>query len=152
MKPDLLNDIIHDSAYETFREQLLRQIEIEARRKRVARAASWMALAASLAVFFILQKSSPRITPAPSIPVQIVAENPITLKNRPLNPSQILTTRSLSGLVFTTDPQQKLPSISDTELLALFPKKPIGLACMPRSACRFFFIDPSDEQLFMSSN
>jgi hypothetical protein len=149
MKPNLLDDVLHEGAYTGFREELLRKVEVEARRKRFARGARWIALAAGIAILFVLPKAP---SPVPVVGVRMVADNPIVIRTAPLKISQVLESRAIPNLVIETDHTQLAAPISDSELLALFPKKPVGLASTVTGARRLLFLNPADERRFMSSN
>src|SRR4051812_34478328 len=126
MKTNLLKDVLNEGDYAEFREGLRREAEAAARRKRMARTTRWLALAACVALlvgisFFPRRSQQIAIVPTKTSTVSI-------LKTKPLRPEQILVTRATSDLVIATDQSRHVRSISDNELLALFPNHPVGIA------------------------
>jgi len=153
MKPNLFNDVLTEGSYAGFREELLEQIETEARRKRFTRASRWLAAAAAIAMLFVLNRTpEPERTNSATIHHVAPKPNPTVISTIPLQASQILQTRPTPEFMMTTDQSRRFPSLSDSELLALFPKKPIGLASTVDGKRHFFFLDRADQRRFMSSN
>jgi hypothetical protein len=151
MKPNLLNDILCEGSYAGFREELLQRIEAEARRKRLRRASRWLAAAAAIVILFALNRA-PEPQESVAFAVPRPAPNPVLIGTVPLKTSQILETHPTPEFVMVTDRSRKFPSLSDSELLALFPKKPVGLASTVDGKRQFFFVNRADKRRFMSSN
>jgi hypothetical protein len=152
MNPNLLQDILNEGNYPAFRENLLREVASAARRRRLARLTRHLALAACLVLAAGILFAPRPLQTSRSTPVAATGTSVPILHTVPLRPSQILETHSSPNLVFTTDQSHRLPSISDDELLALFPRHSRGLAATAQGAKRFFFLDPADVKTFSSSN
>ena len=147
----LLNDILTEGDYAEFRETVAARVQSEARRKRVASSSQWLALAAAVAIavssFFVAPKKKLQPAVAKAAP-----EAAYVLRTTALAESQILVTRAVSIAEITTDHSKMLPSISDAELLELFPHHATALAAIGRAPKQFFFINPKDAAKFMASN
>lgn len=161
MKPNLLNDVLKEGDYARFRESLAVRIEAEARRKRMQRRSIWLALAASITVLFIISARVKTEPPQIARRVEIPAADS-QFRTHPIDPEQILTTqsfapgvafetRSAPQFVFATDPSRGIDSISDSELLDLFPNCPTGLLAV-HGRMSLVFLDPEDAATFMSAN
>jgi hypothetical protein len=158
MKPNPLHDILNEGDLPAFREDILHQVTRAARKRRIALLAQRLSLAACLAIALgILFMRRPHSQKSTSAPTSIAAEAPASavpiLRTVPLRPSQILETHFNPKLVvITTDQGHHLQSISDDELLALFPRHSRGLASTWQGLKRFFFLDAADAKTFTSSN
>src|SRR5262245_57111050 len=121
MSPELLKEILEEGDYAKFREDMLARALRETRRRRFRVGQKLLAMAAGMALIGGAIWAS--LSPERSIRKAEVAETKITipfLRTVPLKPSQTLETRVSPRLVFSTDVQRLQPSISDSELLALF--------------------------------
>ncbi len=152
MKPNLLKDTLDEGDYSSFRDALQARVGREARRLRMRRQAVWLAMAAAIALtagsIFSLRQLETR--PAAAIPS--ARETVSILVTKPIDPSLILENRVIPGLAFSTDHSRPIATISDAELFALFPGKPVGLIQTPSGARRFIFVDPNDVREFVSSH
>jgi len=144
----LLNDILAEGDYADFREALAARIQAEARRKRFAHTSRWLALAACVAIALSLFRS----TPPKAVQVTRVSEPAYVLHTSALAENQILATHSAAVIELATDHSQIIPSISDSELLNLFPNHATALASIGHAPKRFFFINPKDAAAFTASN
>jgi hypothetical protein len=161
----LLQDVLAENDFPEFRESLAARIEAEARRKRVVRHARWLAMAACIALLGTLtfmnhnpKAPQQQVVAAP----EPVAPNASWLRTVPLPAGQILVTKSLGSaelssasipnLAFATDHAKTLPSISDSELLELFPNRARAIASTGHGARQFFFLNPADARAFTASN
>src|SRR5205085_9153836 len=104
---------------------------------------------------FLFPRQQPIQSPAAAIP-----EEAFIVRTVPLSKSSILQTVSAASftiestpapeIAFSTDHSQPLPSISDAELLALFPHKATALL-RANEGKRFLFLDPKDAAEFLAS-
>jgi hypothetical protein len=164
MKPNsLLSDVLAEGDYPAFREALAARVEAEARLRRSHRATRWLALAAciALAAGLLFQNHRP-VRSTSSGPATPATEPSYVLRTQPLLPAQILstaplalvelTTAPLGSIALSTDHSSPPPSISDAELLRLFPNHATALASTATGIRKFFFVEPEDARAFMSSN
>jgi hypothetical protein len=162
MKTDLLNDLMNEGDYADFRVELEKQFRAEVSRRKWKRHSVWLAIAASVALIAVI--SFPRRTEIATqatqmiVPPRAVVPTIITAKmnaNDVLETSTagvpVLATQPLIANVITTDHSRTLQSISDEELLKLFPEHATGLLAA-QGGKRFVFLDPADAKRFMSSN
>lgn len=159
MNPNLLNDVLRESDYPAFREELLQRVQSEARRKRRARTTRLLALAACLALIvgtLFLNRPQPKTIVTATTPVVAAKVEPTPLipviHTAPLKQTQVLETRSNPKLVLSTDSARRPRAISDSELMGLFPRSPVGFASTTTGEKRFIFANPAEAHFFMSSN
>lgn len=146
---NLLNDVIREGDYGEFRERLAKQVRRAARLNRWRHTRKWMAVAAAIAFIpFLIPTEKPLPTPAPLAKVETVPY----LKTIPLKPEQILTTRSAAHITIQTDHTRKFPSISDNELLSIFPRRRTALIASSAHEKRLLFLNPKDATRFVVSN
>jgi hypothetical protein len=159
MKPNLLDDVIQDGDYSAFRDELRARFIGEARRARRRRTTAWLAMAASIALLgFVVFFSRPHRN---SAVVQGAKETVATIRTTTLKPEEMLATttsvlvaldtRSFTASTFSTTRNVDVQSLTDADLLALFPEHPAGLIAA-HGEKRFLFLDPADTKRFMSSN
>jgi hypothetical protein len=162
MKTNLLNDVVCEGDFADFRADLAKQFRAEVRRRKWKRQSAWLALAAAIALAALLNfQKQPQIqvvtrstvTPrdvVPTITTSMMKIDELLITAR--EPVPIIRTQPLTaGIIVMTDHSRAWPSISDDELLNLFPKQPTGLMAA-RGEKRFIFLDPKDARRFMSSN
>jgi hypothetical protein len=162
MKTNLLNNVICEGDFADFRADLAQQFRGEVRRRKWKRQSAWVAIAAAIALvaFLNFQKqpqtqvvTRPVIAPrdvVPTITTSMMKADEILVTAKEMVP-MIRTQPLTAGAMVMTDHSKTWPSISDDELLDLFPKKPTGLMAS-RGEKRFIFLDPNDARRFMSSN
>jgi hypothetical protein len=159
MKPNLLDAVIQDGNYSAFHDELRARFIGEARRARRRRMTAWLAMAASITlVGFIVSFSHPSRNPAVS---QVAKETVPTIRTTALKPEEILVTmpsvlaaldtHSFTAATFSTTRNIDVQSLTDADLLALFPEHPAGLIAA-HGKKRFIFLDSADAGQFLSSN
>ena len=162
MKTDLLNDVMNEGGYADFRVELEQQFRTEVSRRKWKRHSVWLAIAASVALIAVISfpKRGEIATQATqtSVPPRAVVPTIFTAK---MNANDVLVTSAETVLVLrtqpliadviTTDHSRTLRSISDEELLKMFPEHATGLFAA-RGGKRFVFLDPDDAKRFMISN
>jgi hypothetical protein len=162
MKTNLLNDVISEGDYADFRVELEQRFRAEVSRRKWKRHSVWLAIAASVALIAVISfPKRPEIvtlTTETIMPPRAVVPTIITAK---MNAKDVLVTSTeavpvlrtqpLIADVITTDHSRTLRSISDEELLKLFPEQATGLFAA-QGGKRFVFLDPDDAKRFMISN
>lgn len=163
MKPNLLNDVVYEGDYADFRTQLEQRFCAEVRRRNWKRYSAWVSVAATIALITMLAFRQQRPVTnvatqkfaAPRDAVPTITTSMMKFKNdlliSPKDPVPVFRTRPLAAEVIATDRSRSLPSVSDDELLRLFPKHPTGLMAA-HGEKRLIFLDPADAKRFMSSN
>jgi hypothetical protein len=154
----LLSDVLRNESYVAFRAELHQKSLAEFRRQRwVQRRSRFLALAACVPVLLGLYLFlTPRAVNR-SEPQAVVA----TIRSRPLSKDQIITTARLAGTLVTTIPQdlrltlplatievvrtgiqlESVATISDEQLLDLFPGRPIALVTRQSGTKMLVFLD-----------
>jgi len=159
MKADLLNDVVHEGSYADFRAGLEKKFRARVRRNKWKRNSAWVAIAASIALVVVLnlpkrEKSMVEtIVPPPDV-VPTIMTSTMKIDNLLLSatePFPEIRTHAFTASVIVTDQTKKFPSISDDELLRLFPKRPTGLLAA-HGEKRFIFLDPADAKRFTARN
>jgi hypothetical protein len=143
----LLTETLEDASYAAFRDETFELARRELRRKRRrAKPALWLALAASLALCAVLWPSrNVPPNPAPTVAIAIQPDQPasvVLVQTQPLPPVEVVRTfGNLSLVVETprvtgnlqivhTQPSFTL-EITDAQLLALFSDRPAGFVHHP---------------------
>jgi hypothetical protein len=162
MKTNLLNDVVSEGDFADFRADLAGQFRANIRRRKWRRPSAWVAIAAAIALVALLNFQKPpqiRVVTIPPVATRDVVPTITTsmmkideLLVTAKEPVSTIRTQPLAlGILVITDHSKVWPSISDDELLNLFPKNPTGLMAAWGEK-RFIFLNPADSKRFMSSN
>jgi hypothetical protein len=164
-KQQLLRDTIEDTDYRQFRARLRKQIVADYRHRTASRNPAWLlALAACLAVFLTFLLLPRTNAPLPNRTTSFAG----VIRTVPLNPdlrlksvahSTLLLTTASSGtltsspevhfsIVRTRETDADLLYVSDQELLAFFPGKPVGLVSTTDRSGLLVFANPDDALVF----
>jgi len=164
-KQQLLRDTIEDADYRQFRARLRQRILADYRHRTASRNPAWLlALAACLAVFLTFLLLPRTNSPQPSRTTSFAG----VIRTVPLNPDQrlrslahstLLVTTANSGtptsspdvhfaIVRTRETDTDLMYVSDQELLAFFPGKPVGLVSTTDRSGLLVFANPDDALAF----
>jgi hypothetical protein len=156
MKPNLLNDILHEGSYPEFRDELCVLFRSQARRRQYQKLMMVTLLAASIVIVAtLLFLAGPR-----NSRVALRNEHVPTIRSAPLLAEQLLVTKPTqvdviesraTVMTFTTRANLDLQSIDDSQLLALFLDRPAGLV-QTSTGEHLVFIDRADREKFMGSN
>jgi len=160
-KQQLLRDTIEDTDYRQFRARLRKQIVADYRHRASSRNPAWLlALAACLTVFLTFLLLPRTNAPHPSRTTSFAG----VVRTVPLNPDQRLRSLAHSTLLVTTgnpgtltsspdvhfsivrtrEPETDIMYVSDQELLAFFPGKPVGLVSTTDRSGLLVFANPDD--------
>jgi hypothetical protein len=149
----LIRDVLRDEGYAQFRDDLRHKALAEFRRSRATRRSWWLPLAACVpiaaAIYWMRQPQPP--APPPITGVTIV-------RSAPMKKEQIITTAgyvaSLSVMrssefpsaatIIRSDPALMVQSLTDDELLSLFPGQPVALVTLSDGARTLFFPDADE--------
>jgi hypothetical protein len=162
MKSNLLHDVVYEGDYADFRAQLEQRFCTEVRRRNWKRYSAWVSVAATIALIAMLAfRRQPPVTnvatqkfvaprdAVPTITTSMMKFNDLVISRK--DPVPVIRTQPLAAEVIATDRSRSLPSVSDDELLRLFPRHPTGLMAA-HGEKRLIFLDPADAKRFMSSN
>ena len=160
-KQQLLRDTLENADYQQFRARLRQRVLVDYRHRTASRRPAWfLALAACLAVSLIVLRLQRPDPAQPSHPTVFAG----VIRTVPLQPDQRLNSvASTAVLVTTTNPNSPPSSpsapfsivrtietapnllyLSDQELLALFPGKPVGLISTLDHTRLLVFVNPDD--------
>jgi hypothetical protein len=160
-KQRLLRDTIEDEDYQQFRARLRRRVLADYHHRTASRNPGWLlALAACLAVILTVLLL-PRTHAPQSSRTKAFAD---VIRTVPLHPDQRLksvvsrtlmvtttdpnsptfSSRAPFSIVRTTESTTNLLYLSDQELLAFFPGKPVGLVSTSDHTQLLVFVDPAD--------
>ena len=161
----LLDDVLRNESYVAFRAELHQKSLAEFRRQRWVKTRSrFLALAACVPVILCLYLFlTPRPVTTPK-PQAVVA----TIRSKPLLKDQIITTARLTATLVATIPQdlqltfpadrieivrtglqlESFATISDEQLLDLFPGRPIALVTRGPGTKMLVFLDINDQTRF----
>jgi hypothetical protein len=162
MNSDLLNDVLKESDYGEFRDQLEKQFRARVARKSWRRRAAWLGAAAAIVIIALLNLLEPskqqhvasQTIPAPLDRVPTITTSDMKFDDLLLHatdPVPVIRTHAFTAEVMRTDHSEHFPSISDDDLLRFFANHPTGLMAA-HGEKRFIFIDAADAKRFMSSN
>jgi hypothetical protein len=167
-KQHLLRDTIEDEDYQQFRARLKQRLLADFRHRKGPRHTAWLlALAACLAMsltVLLLQRHEPAgsskpvaittvirtIRLAPDHRIKSVSAPAfLVVSTKPNSP--IFSPGASFAIVRTTATFGNSLYLSDEELLALFPDKPVGLVSTPEHTRRLVFINPEDARAYGNS-
>jgi hypothetical protein len=160
-KQRLLRDTIEDADYQQFRARLRRRVLADYRHRTASRNPAWLlALAACLAVILTVL-----LLPRPNAPQSSRTKALAgVIRTVPLHPDQRLrsfvsttllvtttnpdspdfSSRAPFSIVRTTESTTNLLYLTDQELLAVFPGKPVGLVSTADQNRLLVFANPDD--------
>jgi hypothetical protein len=160
-KQQLLRDTIEDTDYQQFRVRLRRQVLADYRHRTVSRNPAWLlALAACLAVFltFLLlpRPHAPQLSRTKGF-ADVIRTGPLNSEQRlrsvsspallvnTTNPNTVTSPPEVHfSIVRTSETDANLLYLSDQELLAFFPGKPVGLVTTSDHSGLLVFANPDD--------